>query len=263
MSSSNTKIFIKSIERISGTSSEGVIKTHITLIGNFTIESFVVTNNIYNITSSNNIFYFVENGTDYDLELTPGAYSNPDIACEIQNQLNGGGLSNEYCVEYIANTGKINITIENGTAPFGLRFGSGTTNSSRIILGFDETDTAVDTNDKMSDFPTNINVNYHIFMSILDGLNTKRSVLKYRDEDPNNNWETILHLFNNFKFGDTLTYKDNHIGNYNIAFVRDRSMTSPDEFHFSYRFHDNNNDLISLNGAEWEMVLQRTNLRKR
>ena len=260
MSSSSRKIFIKSSDRVSGSTSEGVVNTHTRLRGNYTVESFCVTNNIYNITSSNNMFYFIEDGNNFDLVLTSGAYSNPDLACEIATQLDTSTAINKYCVEYNANTGKYEISILTGILPFNLRL-SETTNTVAKVIGFlEEINTSSDVNPTISDSVANINVNCNIFMSILDGINSNKSILTHRDgDDPTDRWETIMHLFNNFKFGDVLTYRDNHIGNYHLPLVVQKS--TPNEFHLSYRFHDNFNNDLSLNDAEWELILQRSNMR--
>jgi hypothetical protein len=81
---------------------------------------------IYNIDIGWNKFNFQEGTTIYTVTLTPGLYTEINLAAELQIQLNAIiGISNSYTVSFISTTFIMSVVRATGTASFGFLFSSG------------------------------------------------------------------------------------------------------------------------------------------
>jgi hypothetical protein len=99
--------------------------------------SFNVPNIQFNVDSTNNLIYF-DDGAPLTATLTPGAYNYISLPVEVKAQLEAVS-ANTFTVTYDENTFKLNIGISAGI--FSLTFGTNTTNSAALILGFRAVDT--------------------------------------------------------------------------------------------------------------------------
>jgi hypothetical protein len=81
---------------------------------------------IYNVDIGWNKFNFQEGTTIYTVTLTPGLYTEVNLAAELQIQLNAIiGISNSYTVSVISTTLIMSVVRATGTASFGFLFSSG------------------------------------------------------------------------------------------------------------------------------------------
>lgn len=112
--------------------SNNYINTIETLKGKFILHSFTFTNNLYNITSNNNILPYQEGATYTAIELTQQFANGNEIATDIQTKINAvsGGIAS---VTYNSSSGKFTIT---NTTNFYLKFGDVVTNTANNLLGF-------------------------------------------------------------------------------------------------------------------------------
>jgi hypothetical protein len=244
------KIVLKSEDRTSGSVYDGVVPLDSTLTGNYVIESFRITNNIYNITSLNNIFYFTEDVTNIDLTIIPGAYSITDLALQIQTQLNASvDTSNTYSINYNPNTGFYTISRTAGVNNFNLRF-SETTNSISGETGFNNVDTISGSTDIVSNIPVDVYKPKTIYMRIEEAINQKSSAIRHRDTgDPTDHWHSSFQFTNNFMFGDYLYYNKHKNDNSTVISLQAESQ-------LTYRFHDHHYNDVDLH-SEWEMIIKR------
>ena len=107
------------------------------IVGEYSLESFVFTNNIYNVTNDNNKVYFTENSVPLTTTLTNGYYDGEDFRSHLQTSMNATA-SGTITVSLDTNTNK--LTISNSTHNFFFTFGTNTTNSARKLLGFNASD---------------------------------------------------------------------------------------------------------------------------
>ena len=117
--------------------SNNVINTIEVFDGIYKLHSFSFTNNLYNITSNNNILPYQQGASYYAIELTQQFANGTDIASDIQTKLNAIPSAN-VSVSYDSNTSKFTIT---NTTSFYLKFGDVTLNTCSELLGFSNTNT--------------------------------------------------------------------------------------------------------------------------
>jgi len=90
-------------------------------------------NTIYNITSSNNLIYFLEGSTALVATITPGAYTSTSILAAIGTAMTSASVNSyTYTSTFNQNTFMITIT---STGSFSLTFATNITNSAGYILG--------------------------------------------------------------------------------------------------------------------------------
>ena len=116
----------------------GVINLTNNFSGHFQLEDFYFTNNLYNVTSYNNILPYQEGVTFVEIVLTEQFADGNDIATDIQTNINNvsGGTAT---VTYDANTNKFTIT--NDSTSFKLTFGNSIANTCEKLLGFSASNT--------------------------------------------------------------------------------------------------------------------------
>jgi hypothetical protein len=133
-------IKISSASRTSGTSSNFQLNLGTSkLDGKYKLKSAYIPNSAYNITSSNNTFYFTSGGTADTATIAVGYYNSGTLTSALQTAMDA--VSSGFTVTY--NTIQGTVTIANATA-FVLN-NSITTNSLAPVLGFTATDTSSST----------------------------------------------------------------------------------------------------------------------
>lgn len=203
--------------------------------GTYRLRSFVATNNIYNVTDTNNKVYVNENGENATITLTNGYYYSDDLKNHLSTKLNTA-LNGTITVTIDEHTNKFTIT---DTVNIHFTFGTNTTNSARKLLGFDESD-GVGSTTQTSDNPIDLNSCKNIFVTI--------------SEDDNRNIEGIdffncsLIVNGTSVFGDVLRYVE--IDNF-IQLIKFKNTKS-----LKVSFHDAQNNVINLN-SDYQIILQK------
>ena len=100
------------------------------------LNAFIFTNNIYNVTTNNNILPYYES-TLNNIELTTQYASGDDLATDIQTKIDAISAGSA-TVTYNANTCKLTIA---NTTNFSLKFGDNTTNTCHELIGFNQSNT--------------------------------------------------------------------------------------------------------------------------
>ena len=173
--------------------SNGVINTKEVYDGIYDLHSFSFTNNLYNVTTNNNILPYQQGSTYYAVELTQQYANGDDIASDIQTKLNAIPSSSA-TVSYNSNTHK--FTIDNTTS-FYLKFGDVTTNTCNDLLGFSQTNTSNGTSVTSDDMADLVPFK-HIYINIEP--DTCKCV------KTENYTENTFLITGNCDFGDLFTY---------------------------------------------------------
>ena len=104
------------------------------------LNAFVFTNNIYNVTTNNNILPYYETSLN-NIELTTQYANGDDLATDIQTKIDAISAGSA-TVTYNSNTCKFTIT---NTTSFSLKFGDNTTNTCYELIGFNQSNTDAST----------------------------------------------------------------------------------------------------------------------
>ena len=203
--------------------------------GKYKLLSFCFTNNIFNVNDTNNKIPFNENGVDLVATLTNGYNDINDLKDNISSALNNVA-SGTLSVAVDTKTNK--FTIANGLA-FYFTFGTNTSNSSRILLGFNESDGS-NSIGQTSDNPSDLNTYKNVFIDIAD--NNKKEVFGV------NYFNSSLIVNGLGGFGEIFRYVDSDNFNQIIDFKNTKS--------FEIKFHDDSNNTIDLN-SEYCIILKK------
>ena len=174
--------------------SNNIINLKKSFKGEYSLYSFCFTNNIYNITSNNNILPYQQGASYNAVELTQQFTNGQGLASDIQSKLNAIPSAN-VSVSYNSNTGKFTIT---NTTNFYLKFGDITTNICNELLGFNGSNTT-DGLSVSSDTKADLTPFKSILINIKEDKN--RNV-----KDENYNQNTFV-INGDSNFGEKLTYK--------------------------------------------------------
>jgi hypothetical protein len=223
----------------------GYITTYDPLEGNYQLISLSLTNNIFNINSTNNKIYINENSVDLISTLTEGYYTISNFLTHLSTQLNAS-CSGTITITLNENTNKITIT--NSTYNFYLTFGTNTTNSARILLGFNATD-GTNAISQTSNNPIDLNTNKYIFMKIEQSHNRVGVLFPSNDYF---NTSLFLDKFNDTNFGEVYYYNkyNNNHQNQTLHFKNPTKR-------ISISFHDIDNNTINLNESVWYFVIKK------
>ena len=121
--------------------SNGLIQLNQVHIDNYTLHSFTFTNNVYNVSSRNNVIPYYEGSTLSLLTLTEQFCDGTDMATDIASKINAVTAGTATCT---FDTNKYTFTITN-TVSFSLKFGDAYDNMSNNLLGFTATNTSSST----------------------------------------------------------------------------------------------------------------------
>jgi hypothetical protein len=126
-----------SILKSNNISSSNIINLKKKMNGEYLLHSFTFTNDVYNITSNNNILPYQDfGGSLTEITLTQQYINASDLASHLQTKINAvtSGMAS---VSYDSNTGKFTIT---NTVSFRITFGDYTSsNGCHNLLGFSGT----------------------------------------------------------------------------------------------------------------------------
>ena len=209
--------------------------------GKWKFLSFTATNNIFNVTETNNKIYISElpgihdDPNSYTATLTIGNYDITDLKTEIQTAVNNV-IEGTFTVTLDENTNKFEFT---STTQFNFEFGTYTTNSARKLLGMNTTD-KTESYTHTSDVPVDINTYRDIFINI--SQNDDRNVVGTEFF----NTSIIINGYGNF--GEVLRYVN--VDNFD-QFVKFRNTKSID-----VRIHDLNNNVVNLN-SDYSIILEK------
>jgi hypothetical protein len=202
--------------------------------GNYQLLSFCFTNNIFNVSNTNNKVYFNENGSDLITTLTNGYYDSSDFVSHLQTKMTASAVGTINC-SLDNNTRK--LTISNDTHNFYLTFATNTTNSARKLLGFDESDGS-NASSQTSNNPIDLNKHKCIFINIEENDNKNIDSVSF--------FNTSLMIESSGSFGETSRYIKNDYNNQYVKFRNVKKLT--------FKIHDEYNNTINLN-SEWILVL--------
>jgi len=194
----------------------------------------------YNVNNNNNKIYFDENGTDRTGTLTNGDYSAADLAAEIVVAMDAAG-GNDYACTNDSKTYKFTFT-KLGTGDnvnFHFTWGTNTSNSARILLGF----TAVDGTSAASQVSNQAyNLSEpNLIRVIIDGTELERSEHE----------EATLSIPTNVTAGSLIHYV------YEKHEVKPFKLNISNVGRVHFRLLDWENNDIDLNGSEWYLKCRR------
>jgi hypothetical protein len=95
----------------------------------------------YTINDSNNIIYFIDGVTNFEVTIIPGIYNSDNIGLAIKNAMKSVGYVGTISTYFSENIYTLTIV---STTNFSLQFGTFMANSAYQILGFDSVDTSLD-----------------------------------------------------------------------------------------------------------------------
>ena len=202
--------------------------------GNYELETFVFTNNIYNVDGTNNKVYINENSSNLTATLTNGFYDSNDFRTHLQTQMNAV-CSGTITVVIDDNTGK--LTISNDTHNFYFTFATNTSNSARKLLGFNQSD-GTNASSQTSDIAIDLNTHKCFFINIEQNNN--------KNIDSPNYFNTSFLIQATGSFSETSRYIKNDNFKQCVKFRNEKKI--------KFKIHDKNNNTLNLN-SEWCMVL--------
>ena len=202
--------------------------------GEYELESFVFTNNIYNVDDNNNKVYFNENTSDLTATLTNGYYDETDFRTHLQTQMNAVA-SGTITITLDSNTNK--LTISNDTHNFYFTFATNTSNSARKLLGINATD-GTNGMTQTSDNPIDLNTHKCFFVNIQENENKNVDAPSY--------FNTSFMIQSSGAFSETARYIRNDNFRQVAKFRNEKKIT--------FKIHDKSNNVLNLN-SEWFMLL--------
>lgn len=243
MSVSSDLIILESKNRSSGSiNSFKISLPEITTNGTYLFTSFSMTNNLYNVVSGENNKIYINHSVDGDqvLTLTPGNYTENDLIVEIKTQLDSISAV-VYTVTYSDTTGKLTISPDSGNIYF--TFGTNTTDSARVLMGFNESD-GIAAASQISDNPIDIKLHDYIVLKIIqDGY-------QYVTLNGGTEASVIIPIDGNIAFGGAIHYTNNL--NYAQYFKFSSALTSLD-----IELYASDGDMLDTNGTEFAFSMKR------
>ncbi len=219
---------------------------------------------IFNVNSGYNQFTFQEDGTNYNITLNPGRYTNSSYAIEIGSKINNAlGLKNQYSVLISPTSDQLTITQDSGPKhSFALLFGTGNfvdlyqnnvllqMNSPAKQMGFLSQDYS-DNGTRSITSPYAVELNYlhnrvYLYINVetsQDLTTIERSVGK---RDP----YTIIYMDEDeraYKYFDKVTFEPTYLSSpAPVSRIRALDISIRDEF---YR-------LVEMNGRDFTLLLE-------
>ena len=201
--------------------------------GEFQLQRFIFTNNLYNVNNYNNIIYINVGSTDYQIPVPNGFYTYDSIISVLQTALlNGTGTL--FTITFDYNSRKFTFT---APSTFKFTFSTNTNNSIGDFLGFDEdtVNNTTQTSNKTVDF-NSIKI---IFAQIEEDEN-KTSLTNYLQSS------FFIHAQGS-NFGNVISYPQN-VSDYTpiLQFSNINRL--------KINFYDINNNKININ--DWILFLK-------
>lgn len=226
-------VLIKSRDRLSVSSSSSNFKIRLQepLNGRYRVECISMPNLFYNVNSSN---YSVYTSLG-DVNLTPGYYTSSSFVTHLQTQLQT--VDANYTVTLDSNTKKITVA---NTGAFTLDFGTDTTASARILMGFNQADTASGTS-VTGDNPINLAPQPIVFIDI-----------------PQNNQQIMTSSVSSSLRGCLMVPLSSAFGSFEILRYSDLpqivDLYQPTNT-LDIGLYDDQGNAMSLNNHDWTMLL--------
>lgn len=241
----NSYLLLRSKDRISGTPENFTINLNNPISESWVFESIVIKKTFYPIeTNYNDTIYFNETSVgDLNCQLSPGEYNITELLSEIGSKMTTASGSSTYTasVNNISNK----ITITSNTNTFIMKFGTSTTNTSRKILGFNESDSSTASLSQTSDNIYNLNPidACHIEISNFDHIfETETKSPAY--------YQLTVPLDANF--GDIVNYEHTHGEFHQVITIKSNSTRI-----LKIKVFNNDDYIQSLNGSDWYMILRK------
>lgn len=214
--------------------SNNVISSNNIFDGDYQLHSLTFTNNVYNITSNNNILPYQEGASYNAIELDEQFVNGDDLATHLKAKIDAvsGGTST---VSYNSNTGKFTIS---NTTNFYFKFGDVTTNTCYNLLGFNQSNTSNGTS-VTSDNVADLVPFKHIYMNV-----EQADCGNVRNE--NNNSYTFLIVCNS-EFGDKCIFKSK-----DFDYISQKLRLNASK-RLKITFYDENDNELTL--VNWCLVL--------
>ena len=203
--------------------------------GDYQLETFVFTNNLYNVDDTNNKVYINENSNNLTATLTNGFYDSNDFRTQLQTQMNAV-CSGTISITLDDNTGK--LAISNDTHNFYFTFATNTTNSARKLMGFNQSD-GTNASSQTSDIAMDLNTHKCFFVNIEENNN--------KNIDSPSYFNTSLLIQATGSFGETARHIKNDNFNQYVKFRNEKKI--------KFKIHDKSNNTLDLQ-SEWFMVLR-------
>lgn len=204
-----------------------------TLSGKYVLETFLSTNNIYNIQSWNKKIYLFVDGDNFSIDMTEGYFTFSQLSSMIQTVINNA-TGESFTVTGNSNTRK--LTFSNSNA-FYFTFSSNTTNSGKDIIGISGDTTSNTT--YTSDVACDLNPIKSFFCEIREDR-----IKKYTTDTLSASFMVTL----NDEFGKTLKYPKDYCDTKPILKFNDRRK-------LNIRFYTIDNKTLSL--SDWILILKK------
>ena len=201
--------------------------------GKYQLHSFIFTNNIYNITSKNNILPYYESSLN-NIELTQQYANGPDLATHLQTKINAVSAGTA-SVSFDSNTGKFTIT---NTTNFSLKFGDNTNNTCHELIGFTQANTSTNTTITSDNISQLVPFNY-----ITIKIDQDRTFSIHNQSYHND----TLFIIGKSDFGDTFIYNNK---DYTSQYIKLKPTKQ-----LSISFYDHKHNSIDI--ANWTLVLMK------
>ena len=214
----------------------GVINLKKAFNGKYHFHSFIFANNLYNMTTNNNILPYQEGITLTLIELDNQYINYADMATHLQSKISAvsGGTPS---VNYDENTGKFTLT---NTVSFSLKFGDTSQNTCHQLLGFDKSNTSTGmtiTSDKVADLTA--------FKCI--HINIKQDECHSVFDENYGNYTFVIQ--GKAEFGDILTYNSKE----KDYMPQQLLLESTKRLEIS--FYDENNNPLDIDN--WTLILSK------
>lgn len=218
---------------IQGQTVSGSITLLNSLTGNYLVKKIWYLNNLYNVNSYNNKFYFYE-ATDLTAEIPSGFYLLSELATELETQLNANGAFT-YTVSANSITGMFTISANN---PFQIRFGTYSESSARLLFGFNAENSAVSAS-LDSDFAGVLQSVREVYF-VLQGTATDDSLLD------NNSRVITTAITNSSDYGENVV--ENVSNSQLLSFINRKTL--------EYAFYDQDFNLLDIEPFMWGAILE-------
>lgn len=226
------KLLVSTKDIVSGTSSDGILEMLFRESGQYQLEYFKMTNNLYNVSTYNNGFALNWNSTNYTFSLTAGYYSETDLASALKTALDTA-TGATWTVSYSASTGKFTMAPDSSTFYTKSCIGY-------KLWGFNNSDgTAAASHE--SDFPIDIWYPQALFVKF------------YEDEEQSivgkEYFSASLYIPADSSFGGVIEFKAPDHAPQFIHLVADNRI--------KFKWFDQYRQAINLNTADWMLILQK------
>ena len=226
---------ISSNDKTSGTNGDCVIHLNQKMMGIYGLYSFIFTNSLYNVGSTNNRFVLTDTSDVVlaNVLLTEGYYTGGEVATLITDAIS------DLTVKFDDNTSKFTFTYSSN---FKLPFGS-YENTCFELLGFDKSTYISIASSLSSSHPADFNPHKNLFITI----NKANKPIENNSSSAHHDYSFIV-SDSLSSFGSLFRYiQEDILKQQNVEIEPTRSL--------SIQIHDDDNNII--NSTNWTMILQR------